>query len=579
MDCSVCCETFKCDSPKIVTCGNRDCGYKACRSCNQMYLKSKEAMEPHCMSCKSGWSQYFVVTNLTRTWFENDYRQVRNKVVVDTEVSRLPESMQEATVLKQQIKYKKIHKDALDAYLQTDKMLRNEQAKTGVDWNLTKINELTKRLAELRTDLVEAARPLAPTSNNNKPLEEKKFVMACVFADCKGFLNKDYFCDLCDRSTCKHCLCGVEGEHECNKEDKETADEIRKTTRPCPTCGERIFKISGCDQMYCTQCYTAFSWRTGNVETGNIHNPHFFQIRRANNGVVPRNPNDVLCGGVPDWNAFENDMSAFSRGIVRYYQNPTNYKSRTVEWRNEMSLKSTIRLAIHTEQMSSIHQIIGHVTGVDLPRQRIRSRDLSSCNDLRVDYLVDRLTKSRFESAVIARHLKKRKTDDVLQLYELLSVVGVEFLRDVYESSFEIHHASQKIFNDYFTMMSQKMTNFLRVVTYINHHFMVLSVSYNCSLIQIKMPGSYSSKPEVEKERMQELGRCYRRIVSHRLNQNKQIVTNDSSYYEEIDWTDSEKSVRDVIVNVWGYKKLSSFKFARFNQKAKMCDVKKIGVV
>jgi hypothetical protein len=78
---------------------------------------------------------------------------------------------------------------------------------------------------------------------------------------------------------------------------------------------------------------------------------------------------------------------------------------------------------------------------------------------------------------------------------------------------------------------------------------------------------------------MQELGRCYRRIVSHRLNQNKQIVTNDSSYYEEIDWTDSEKSVRDVIVNVWGYKKLSSFKFARFNQKAKMCDVKKIGVV
>ena len=63
------------------------------------------------------------------------------------------------------------------------------------------------------------------------------------------------------------------------------------------------------------------------------------------------------------------------------------------------------------------------------------------------------------------------------------------------------------------------------------------------------------------------------------LGKKKHKVTKEWSYYEEIDWTDVEKAVMDVTVNVWDYKKLSSFKFARFDQKAKMNDVKKIGVV
>ena len=109
-----------------------------------------------------------------------------------------------------------------------------------------------------------------------KTNQKFQYTYKCPSADCRGFLNSKFICDLCDVKVCRKCYIISENdeEHECNQENVDTFEQIKKEAKPCPTCGEFISKISGCDQMFCVTCGSGFSWKTGLVEKGIIHNPH-----------------------------------------------------------------------------------------------------------------------------------------------------------------------------------------------------------------------------------------------------------------------------------------------------------------
>lgn len=72
--------------------------------------------------------------------------------------------------------------------------------------------------------------------------------------------------------------------HKCKQEDVDSVKEIRNCSRPCPNCKSRIFKIAGCDTMWCTRCNTGFNWRTGMIITDarDLHNPHYVDFIRNN---------------------------------------------------------------------------------------------------------------------------------------------------------------------------------------------------------------------------------------------------------------------------------------------------------
>jgi ribosomal protein S27AE len=136
-------------------------------------------------------------------------------------------------------------------------------------------------------------------------MEKRAFVRACPHDACKGFLSTAWKCGLCENWTCPTCheVKGPEKDaaHTCDPNNVATAELLARDSRNCPKCAAGIFKINGCDQMWCTQCHTAFSWRTGRVETHMVHNPHYYEYQRAHGTPLPRAVGDVPCGGFPEW--------------------------------------------------------------------------------------------------------------------------------------------------------------------------------------------------------------------------------------------------------------------------------------
>jgi hypothetical protein len=124
-----------------------------------------------------------------------------------------------------------------------------------------------------------------------------RYQRRCFTRDCRGFLNNNFECAVCSAHFCNRCHTSITGQHECDKEEVANIQFIEATSRGCPSCSALISKTEGCDQMYCIVCDTAFSWHSGRVDTGFIHNPHYLRRMEAV-GHIPRAP---IGDALPAW--------------------------------------------------------------------------------------------------------------------------------------------------------------------------------------------------------------------------------------------------------------------------------------
>ena len=147
------------------------------------------------------------------------------------------------------------------------------QLNNDISWNNRRIYRLRRAIRE--------GNDADDTENSSK----KKFLMKCSYDDCRGYLSTQYKCEICEKYTCSKCLEPIglskdNNDHICNEDNVKSAELVKKETKPCPNCTSRIYKIDGCDQMFCTTCHSAFSWKTGNIIKGVIHNPHYYEWQR-----------------------------------------------------------------------------------------------------------------------------------------------------------------------------------------------------------------------------------------------------------------------------------------------------------
>jgi hypothetical protein len=224
--------------------------------------------------------------------------------------------------------------------------------------------------------------------------EARKFIRACPQNGCSGFLSTAWKCGVCDHWACPTCHEPKDDGHECKPECIETAKMLDKDSKTCPSCAALIFKIDGCDQMFCTQCATAFSWRTGKVETGRIHNPHYYEYNR-NRGRAQREVGDIPCGGMPD--AGEIRTKCCALGV------------------HPMFLLSVIRW--HT-----------HIVAVTQYEYNQRAQDNQ---DIRMKYMMKDITEEQFKQKIQAREKDSEKRLAITNVLNTYQVVTAEVMQRV----------------------------------------------------------------------------------------------------------------------------------------------------
>lgn len=265
------------------------CHTKICRTCLQTYLLNDINDTPQCVNpdCGNGWERDFLDAQFTRSFRLTTYKEHRETVLKDRERSRLPATQEDAAAYRNAV----VMFDTVSSELTRV----NAQIKELIAQQITLDNE-RRRVKQVydsygRIRMGEDGRIAHVAAGRAPRAEAAAFVKPCPAPDCKGFLSTAWKCGLCNLYSCPDCheLKGEsrDTEHTCDADKVATVRLLAHDSRNCPKCGVTITKIDGCDQMYCTACNTGFSWRTGKIAEGPIHNPHYFAWL-ASQGRDPR---------------------------------------------------------------------------------------------------------------------------------------------------------------------------------------------------------------------------------------------------------------------------------------------------
>ena len=336
--CSICIEPFNRAGRKIVTC--EACHADICTKCIKRFL-SETLQMPNCMNCRHIYTNKFMDESFSRTYRKNVLRNIRETLLVEREKQHLPELMHRADAYNQR---RKVQKEIYELYDETSDLriklnlintsiLHAEQIENAEDNEKAKLllaekNEVTD-IIKLNEALLKDLQQKREEFNEiymNGGIQSIQIIIPCVVENCKGYLNDDFVCGLCDVAVCRDCREILEEGHTCKQENIDTVKAIEAETRPCPTCQSRIFKLEGCLQMFCTSCHTAFDWETGIIERGRVHNPHYFDWLRKRNAIMPREMGDVPCGGLPSIYTIQHQLDKLDVPLAEYIFVDTVYK-------------------------------------------------------------------------------------------------------------------------------------------------------------------------------------------------------------------------------------------------------------
>jgi hypothetical protein len=395
-ECSICAETYNKRARLPVKC--LYCDYTACRTCCQTYVLNEPS--PRCMNpdCAKVWTLHFMRKSFTNSFVNVDLKAHREDVLFQQEIALLPATQ---PIVEREIRKEQIHNEI---------RLVNQQ-----------IAELNVRISALWRQYNNEVRM---GNHSTSSVTRAEFVRNCPDTDCRGFLSTQWKCGICSKWSCPTCheVKGLDknAEHTCDPANVATAELLAHDTRHCPKCTAPIFKIDGCDQMWCTQCQTGFSWRTGRIET-RVHNPHYFEWLQRTNGRVDMNTNEHIC----ERELTQNIVHVMERLLFAKTTQPVSVTmTNTSHPRNHAEYIAQIKLHRHPNaeptlaHITNIVRSILHVQAVD--REKYNTNYILENQDLRVMYMRKLINAERFKTLIQQRNKRLHKHGEIRNVIDVV---------------------------------------------------------------------------------------------------------------------------------------------------------------
>ena len=166
--------------------------------------------------------------------------------------------------------------------------------------------------------------------------------------------------------------------------------------------------VRNCDQMFCIvkNCQTAFSWKTGKIDKGPVHNPEFFRLMREMGITIQRNPLDVP-------NA-DDDRGGCGNNIFQD-RNYWNIRTRLLTYN------------VLDKEWAELYRDCLHIKLSIMTKLPADLSDLKS-EDLRVKYLKSEIDQEKWFTLLKRRMKKNQKNNEVHKiLYLFLESVNEFF--------------------------------------------------------------------------------------------------------------------------------------------------------
>lgn len=444
-NCAICVEKFNKNIHREIKC--EYCDFIACRSCFETYLLSQPI--PHCMKsneeCGKVWTRKFMANNFTINFLTKKYKFHQEQILFEKELALMPET--QLKIEKQMSNNRKIEKythEINELNHLVDELCKNRRHLEELRLNVDVVNRnvFTQRYVDEDTESEdedeeeveqvgdgdgeetkgEETKTKRKYKNKNRPVHK------CSNENCRGFLSPKWDCNLCSTWTCKSCRVNIgtietKQTHICNKDDLDTANLLKNDSKPCPKCSVLIYKINGCDQMYCTQCHTPFSWNTGLIETGNIHNPHYYEYLKMSGIAVPRNPLDIV--GVNCNRNLGHEFTNNFRASLRYLSD-SSFKNF-----NRMNDTGSLLLDICRNINHMSYMVISNISFENNSYDRIKEFN-------RVKYLRNEISEEEFKRTVQINEKRYQKNTELVNLYTMIRDTITDRFNEINEKLEEV---------------------------------------------------------------------------------------------------------------------------------------------